>query len=498
MRSQTLDPETDADARDPRSDGELLAQFVRTQDQEAFARLLSRHGPYLLGVCRRVTAHVQDAEDVFQAAFLELVRKAASISSADSVAGWLQTVVVRLGRKAKARRARQQQKEVSGVIDEATVTAEDVSWREVRRVLDEEIARLPPELRSPVILCLFEGRTQEEAGEYLEINPRTLKARLSRGRELLRKRLTRRGIGLAVLGAVLSGNSAQAAVSATLTQATVKGATAVVTKTALAGVVSPAVLSLTASTSLLAGSGLVAAVIAGLALSAGAGFVAWDQLSPRAARQKSTVARTFRGGAFDGEFFEWSGPTPEKYIRLENEGLRITVPAENVPGMPVGVKVRPVVRGDFELEASFEFLQVAQPPAGSVGGVTVYFFMDDDEWHGVWFGKLIDGKRGPVLVMGQRVGKREERITKFADAVPASGEMGIVRLRVVREGTSFSLSAAEGETGEYQPIQTLQISPEDLRIVRFAADWGDNPAVALDVRLLDFAMTADEFVGYKE
>jgi hypothetical protein len=100
--------------------------------------------------------------------------------------------------------------------------------------------------------------------------------------------------------------------------------------------------------------------------------------------------------------------------------------------------------------------------------------------------------------MGQRVGKREERITKFADAVPASGEMGIVRLRVVREGGSFSLFAAEGETGGYQHIQTLEISPEDLRIVRFAADWGDNPPIALDVRLLDFAMTADEFVGYEE
>ncbi len=498
MRSQTLDPQTDAEARDPRSDGDLLAQFVGSHDQEAFSRLLARHGPYLLGVCQRVTAHAQDAEDVFQASFLELVRKAASISNADSVAGWLQTVAVRLGRRAKARRAREMQKEVSGVIDEATVTAEDVSWREVRHVLDEEIARLPPELRSPVILCLFEGRTQEEAGEYLEINPRTLKARLSRGRELLRKRLTRRGIGLAVLGAVLSGSSAQAAVSVTLKQATMQGATAVVAKTALAGVVSPAVVSLTASTSFVGGWGLAAAVIAGLALSAGGGYVAWDHLGPRAARQKPAVVRTFRGGAFDGDFFEWTGPTPEKYVRLENEGLRITVPAENGPGMPVGVKLRPVVRGDFELEAKFEFLQVAQPPAGWVGGVTVYFFMDDNEWHGVWFGKLIDGKRGPVLVMGQRVGKREERITKFADAVPASGEMGIVRLRVEREGASFSLFAAEGETGEYQHIQTLEISPEDLRIVRFAADWGDNPPIALDVRLLDFAMTADEFVGYEE
>ena len=497
MRSQTAEPQTDAEARDPRPDGVLLQQFARHRDQEAFARLLARHGPYLLGVCRRVTAHAQDAEDVFQAAFLELVRKAAAISRADSVAGWLQTVAVRLGRKARARRARQQQKEVSGMIDQGTVTADDASWREVRQVLDEEIARLPDELRSPIILCLFEGRTQEEASEYLEMNPRTLKARVARGRDLLRKRLTRRGVSLAVLGAVLAGSSAHAAVSATLKQATVQGVTALVNQTALAGAVSPAVLSLTGSTSLLAGWGMVAAVLSGLALSAGAVYVARDHLLPRAARQRPTVTCSFQGGAFDSDFLEWSGANPEKYARLEEQGLRITLPAENGPPFPVGVKVRPVVRGDFEVEARFEFLDVPRPPDGSGGGVTVYFFMDDDEWHGVWFGKMIDGKRGPMFVLGNRVGKREERITRFADAVEAGGELGIVRVRVVREGASFRLFAAEGEAGEYQHIQTLEISPEDLRIVRFATDWGFNPNVAMDVRLLDLTITADAFVGYE-
>jgi RNA polymerase sigma factor (sigma-70 family) len=494
MHSQTAKPHRDAEARDPRSDGVLLQQFARHRDQEAFARLLARHGPYLLGVCRRVTAHAQDAEDVFQAAFLELVRKAAAISRADSVAGWLQTVAVRLGRKARARRVRLSLKEVSGMIDQGTVTADDASWREVRQVLDEEIARLPDELRAPIIVCLFEGRTQEEAGEYLEMNPRTLKARVARGRELLRKRLTRRGVTLAVLGAVLSGSSAQAAVSATLKQATVQGATAIVSKTALAGVVSPTVLSLTGSTSLLAGWGMIAAVLAGVALSAGTLYVARDRLLPRSARP--TVTCSFRGGAFDSDFLEWAGTNAERYARLEEQGLRITLPSENGPPFPIGVKVRPVVRGDFELEATFEFLDVPRPAAGSGGGVTVYFFMDDDEWHGVWFGKMIDGQRGPVFVLGHRLGKREERVTKFADAVEAGGEQGIVRVRVVREGAAFSLFAAEGETGEFQHIQTLKISPEDLRIVRFATDWGFNPNVAMDVRLLDFSMTADAFVGY--
>src|SRR5262245_54719243 len=337
MRSQTAQPQTDAEARDPRSDGVLLQQFARHRDQEAFSRLLARHGPYLLGVCRRVTAHTQDAEDVFQAAFLELVRKAASIARAESVAGWLQTVAVRLGRKARARRARQQQKEVGGMIDQGAVTAEEASWREVRQVLDEEIARLPDELRGPVILCLFEGRTQEEAGEYLEVNPRTLKARVARGRDLLRKRLTRRGVSLAVLGAVLSGSSAQAAVSAALKQATVQGATALVSKAALAGVVSPTVLSLTGSSSLLAGWGTIAAVIVGLALTAGGIYVVADRFLPHAVQQRPTVTWSFRGGAFDSVFFDWTGPDDERCARLEEEVLTVTLPSENGPRFPVGV-----------------------------------------------------------------------------------------------------------------------------------------------------------------
>jgi RNA polymerase sigma factor (sigma-70 family) len=161
MGIQTLDRNTGADARDPRSDGDLLEQFTGHRNQEAFAQLLTRHGPYLLGVCRRVTNHHQDAEDVFQACFLELVRHAAAISRADSVAGWLQTVAVRLARKARARRANQRKQEASGLMKEAPftgeavsggpVTTEDVSWREVRQIL----------ARRPVTGCrtpIYQGR----------------------------------------------------------------------------------------------------------------------------------------------------------------------------------------------------------------------------------------------------------------------------------------------------------------------------------------------------
>src|SRR5262245_53273634 len=154
MGMPTLDTLRGANARDPRSDSDLLQQFANNRDAEAFERLLERHGPYLVGVCRRTTAHAQDAEDVFQACFLELVRKATSISRGNSVAGWLQTVAVRLSRKARAQRARRNTKESTGLTNEAVVAPEDVTWREVRQVLDEEIARLPEDLRAAIILCL--------------------------------------------------------------------------------------------------------------------------------------------------------------------------------------------------------------------------------------------------------------------------------------------------------------------------------------------------------
>src|SRR6185295_12422455 len=103
-----------------------------------------------LGVCRRATAHAQDAEDIFQASFLELVRSAASISRGNSVAGWLQKVAVRLARKVRVQHARRRE-EASQLMSASAPTAEDVSWREVRQMLDEEIARLPAELRSAII-----------------------------------------------------------------------------------------------------------------------------------------------------------------------------------------------------------------------------------------------------------------------------------------------------------------------------------------------------------
>ncbi len=501
MGTRTVDRQDDSGAREqPAADGLLLEQFVQGGDQDAFAALMRRHGPYLLAVCRRVTFHEQDAEDVFQACFLELVRRAGAIQRGDSVAGWLQTVAVRLARRARARRARRRQVEATAPMKDATVSPDDITWREVRRILEEEVARLPDELRVPIILCLFQGLSQEEAAGQLQMNRRTLKGRLRRGRERLRGRLTRRGVSLAVLGALLSAGTTQAAVPAALAQVTVQGATAVATKASLAGVVAPGVLALTGS-SFVAGW-WAALLLLGLLLGGGA-FIAWDRRTP----VPPTVQRSFRGKQFDGTFFQWYGPMPDKLLRQEDEGLRITLPPKDGPGdaRPLagwpndasGIMLRHWVRGNFEVEATLEILHLEPPARGGCAGVDLYFWLDSPQRDGLWVGKQKLPDQSLVFTVGQRLTVGDKRGTQNVLTVPAAETTGIARLRVRREGATFSFFAADGEAGAYKLLDTRQIDTADVRLLRFAADSGWQSDVVIDVRLIDFRITADELVGYK-
>src|SRR5437660_2664153 len=176
-------------------DGELLQRFALGRDESAFATLLHRHGPLVLGVCRRILHSVHDAEDAFQATFLVLARKASAIRQPDCVASWLYEVAYRLARKMKADVSKRRLRE------EKVPPAEpheppDLSWRELKAVLDEELHQLPEKHRQPLLLCYLEGLTQEEAAQQLGWPRGTLKRRLERGRELLKGRLVRRGLGL--------------------------------------------------------------------------------------------------------------------------------------------------------------------------------------------------------------------------------------------------------------------------------------------------------------
>jgi RNA polymerase sigma factor (sigma-70 family) len=207
---------------DPTPDEQLLQRFVAGRDWTAFEAILRRHGPTVLGVCRRLLRREQDVEDVFQATFLVLARKAASIRRRQSVASWLHGVARRIAVRVRAGATRQANGPVAEIAAPDFDPAGALTWNDVRGALDEELSRLPETLRAPLVLCYLEGLARDEAAARLGCPLGTLKGRLERGRELLRRRLTRRGLGLGTALAALALE--RAVVPAALAAATVRAA----------------------------------------------------------------------------------------------------------------------------------------------------------------------------------------------------------------------------------------------------------------------------------
>jgi RNA polymerase sigma factor (sigma-70 family) len=178
---------------DELADEHLLHKFSADRDEGCFHALLRRHGPMVLGVCRAVLRNESDAEDAFQATFLILARKAASVRVAASLSSWLHGVAYRTALSVRAEFARRRKHERRAVASEASAP-EDLSWGDVQRVLHEELDRLSEAYRAPLILCYLQGETQDDAARLLGLPKGTLKGRLERGRALLRTRLVRRGL----------------------------------------------------------------------------------------------------------------------------------------------------------------------------------------------------------------------------------------------------------------------------------------------------------------
>ena len=230
------------------SDGQLLERFTARADREgqlAFEAIVRRHGPMVLGVCRRVLGDEQSAEDAFQATFMVLAIKAPAVRRRDSLGSWLHGVAARVARRALATRRRQQPQPLPEA-DLIATAAPDPALADLAAVIDEELGRLPDKYRLPVVLCYLEGRTQEEAARTLVWTKGTVSGRLARAKDLLRHRLTRRGLASSVglVAAALTPETASAAVPASLLVATVRIATAAVLGGAEAGVIAGSVSSL--------------------------------------------------------------------------------------------------------------------------------------------------------------------------------------------------------------------------------------------------------------
>ena len=215
-------------SEDLASDRELLQRFASRRDEAAFAALVHRHGSMVLRVAQRTLHQRQDAEDVFQATFLVLARKAEHLAWRDSITNWLYEVTYRLACEARAATCRQQLPEKKWLVNPAPDPFAEVSLREALVALDEELIRLPSRFRLPMVLCCLEGATQEEAARKLGWSLATFKRRLIRGRELLHARLAGRGLTLAAALAALefSRGAGSAAAPTVLVGSTVQAALA--------------------------------------------------------------------------------------------------------------------------------------------------------------------------------------------------------------------------------------------------------------------------------
>ena len=253
----------------PLRDGALIGRFVSERNESAFEALVARHGPMVLGVCRRLLSSAHDADDAFQATFLVLAQNAARLRDPDRVGPWLYGVATRVATKARTRAARHRHEPLGEAFARDEPSAD---WSDVMPILDAELGRLPAKHRDVLLLCLLEGASAEEASHRLGCPIGTVKSRLARGREALCARLAGRGIAPALIGPLLR-DAVTSSVPATLTRATLD--------TIAGPAVAPGVAALTegAVPIMFSKSTVAAAVIVGGIAIAGMGTAAWMRTS---------------------------------------------------------------------------------------------------------------------------------------------------------------------------------------------------------------------------
>jgi RNA polymerase sigma factor (sigma-70 family) len=290
-------------------DGPLLERFARREGDEAaeaaFAALVARHGPMVRRVCRRLLDDPHDADDAFQATFLVLARKARAIQHPERLANWLYGTAHRASRRLRADLARRKKHEAAR---SSPVSEADPDRAEEAAIVLEEVASLPRECRIAVVLCDLEGLTQEEAAARLGCSDRTLRRRLTHAHDLLRARLTRRGLAPAGVAILAIGSDP---LSESLSDATARLAWRFASGPGAAGVVPASASALKLAEGVLGAMTWtrwkgIAAVVGGLialggGIGAASGLLARPQDNPakpkaevRAVDGKSTAAERYR------------------------------------------------------------------------------------------------------------------------------------------------------------------------------------------------------------
>jgi RNA polymerase sigma factor (sigma-70 family) len=437
--------------------------------------MVQRHGPMVLNVCRSILRHEQDAEDSFQATFLVLAQKAASIRQPQAVAGWLYEVAYHVAVKAQADTARRRTEERKVSPMAAADPTLDMTVRDLHRVLHEELRRLPEKYRLPLMLCYLEGRSQDEAASQLGWSKGTLRGRVDRGREHLRRRLAARGVtlsGLLCATAVAPQVAAQALVDS-VTWAAVRS----VVDGAATGALSARVCALADGVTramLLSKLKVATAVLVALGFIAGAGALAhrhssadgsWDGL-PRPSGEKTA----------------WGGrPTVPQAIPDD-----VLAPqALTAPEQPVGIQ-KPEVRTQKPAPAP------AKPLAAN-----------EQEDRVEVSGRVVDSGGKPLagakLFLCERAGK---------SVAPQPTTDGGGRFHFALPGTAewrFILASADGLGLDWVLLRPTEAShdltlrlPADVPVHGKVVDLEGRPVTGATVRIVELTTTEsgslDEFL----
>jgi RNA polymerase sigma factor (sigma-70 family) len=451
------------------TDGDLLGRFVDQQDAAAFEALVRRHGPMVLGVCRRLLHSHQDAEDAFQATFLVLVRRAAAVRPRALVANWLHGVAYRTALKARTLAARRGRREtqVTDMPEPPVSVAEP--WDELRPILDQELSRLADKFRVPIVLCLLEGTSHKEAARQLGWPQGTLAGRLSRGRALLARRLARRGVVLSAgaLALLLAEKPASAHMPPALVVSTVEAASLLAAGKAATGLISAPVAALTEGVVRamtltrykLPALGLVVVLLAGLGTGpltrqVVAGKPAGDPPVPRA----------------DGRI-----PQPPPAIA----GTVVQVAPD---GKSFTLEVPPATRGEEPTKAQVKLTEKTQIAYGGVGpgGATLTVGYGARVW-------MADGKdvATQVHLQGKETTRRGPNVTGKVAAVSP-------------EGTTITFRIPPRTRSDDEKVQDVRLTDKTIVTYSYIARGGTKPAegYTADVWLEEGSQTAAERVNF--
>jgi RNA polymerase sigma factor (sigma-70 family) len=431
------------------SDGQLLERFVSAGDEAAFELLVRRHERLVLNVCRRVLDDPHDAEDAFQATWLIFVRKAGSISRRESVPGWLYRVAYRVALRARAGSVRRAAHEKLGLdlpaLPAALGADHSTVGHDLRPLLDQEVNRLPEKYRLPIVLCYLQSRTYAEAAQQLGCSRGTVSTRLTRAREMLRRRLVRRGLTVSGAGLALAlAQQPAAAVPAALVEGTLRSALLFAAGPP-AGLVSGKVLTLTQGalhamwlTKLKIVASMVAAVVV---LGAGTGVL------------------TYRATAGPQEPMKQEAPEERKKVEPPVSALDLSPrqPArEGAPSVPaLPWRQHAVLEGGKEPILSVAFAPDARLLAGGSHDGTVHLW---DVASGKEVRRLATGGEGHSVAFSPD-GK------SLVSGGGERGKWGVVRIWDVATGKEVAVIKGHSDV-----VVSVAVSPDGRRVATASRD----------------------------